>query len=189
MLKNDKRDYNSDWFSVKRMTKDTVQMNEYEVHKWEAHSDGFKISFIKESKPVNLFLKLYYYSYPFFYSGEASLWHNEFLALEELRKRIKELGLDNVDVVPYHLWFTHIKKEWDDNIYLSWIVYDYINLPTVVEANWNGQINNTQYVKYAKLLADINTDKIRDVSDRNAFIDVKKKKIYIFDPILSGKYD
>jgi hypothetical protein len=49
MLKNDKRDYNSDWFSVKRMTKDTVQMNEYEVHKWEAHSDGFKYLLSKKA--------------------------------------------------------------------------------------------------------------------------------------------
>lgn len=184
MLENGVHQYDWDWFSIKRMTEDTLQMDEDERHKWEAHSDSFKISFTRDGVPVNLFLKLNNSDYSFSSDFDKFLWHNEFLALEEVKKRIKELKLKNVDVVSCHFWFTHIKKLWNRNIINSWIVYDYMNLPTVLKAYQSWKISYLDYNKYSKLLSTINTDKIRDIRDWNAFLDIENRKLYVFDAVL-----
>lgn len=102
---------------------------------------------------------------------------NAFHELKAIEK-LKELGISVIDA---HL--AYVDKD------SSFIVYDYIeNMPVLWSAMNEGLISKEEYEKFNYKLKQLKfeiKDKylISDINSMNTFIDLKTKRLYLFDPL------
>jgi serine/threonine protein kinase len=109
-------------------------------------------------------------------------------------KYLERLGFNTIPVhfaISVPVYF----EKFNETSRMSFIAYDFTNFKTVSQMRAENKITEAEFSNIERRIKGLlnhfhqNRRLLRDISTNNCFIDIKTKKLYLFDPIIDKEVD